>query len=258
MFVPRFAELTAIASCLALCAASGAQAQADPTAAARDLFHEGLELADAQRWEEAAARFERAYELRRSAPIAVNWARALEQSGHWVQASELLARVRRDETADEETRQLAEQRFEDLRARFPHLTIRLSGATAGVSVTLDDQPVDPGLFHVSFPIDPGAHELVATRGDETVARRTFSVSAREEHEEAITVAPSAAVAASSESGASEPASEAVYETWWFWTILGVVVAGAVATSVGLVIALDGQAPAPVEGNGLPPILRVGP
>lgn len=256
---------TSLAMALAaLLCSSAVAAQVDPTAAARDLFREGVALAEAERWEEAASRFERAYELRRSAPIAVNWAHALERMGRWVQASELLARVRRDETLDEATRELAGQRFDALRPRIPRLTVRVSGATAGVTITLDGHPVDPGLFHVAVPIDPGDHELLALRGDEEIARRRFTVVEREQHEEAITIAPSARAAAaaadpSGDGGSSEPvAGEEAWETWWFWTIVGVLVAGAVATTVGLVVGLDGQGPAAVQGNGTPPIIVVGP
>ena len=68
---------------------------AQETALARALFEEGVVAADAQRWDEAAERFERAYGLKATPGIAYNWASALVELGRLVEAGERLRSVAR-------------------------------------------------------------------------------------------------------------------------------------------------------------------
>ena len=82
--------------------AHGQDGGVDRTAAARALFHEGVELADRTRWAEAADRFDRAYQLRPEPIVAFNLATALRRSGRLVRANEVaLTLLRADDTPPE-------------------------------------------------------------------------------------------------------------------------------------------------------------
>ncbi|RLB51648.1 MAG: hypothetical protein DRJ42_16410 [Deltaproteobacteria bacterium] len=43
----------------------------------------------------------------------------------------------------------------------------------------------------------------------------------------------------------------VFETWWFWTIVGVVVVG---TAIGIGVAASGGVEGPVNGDTMPAVL----
>jgi hypothetical protein len=74
---------------LLLGASNGLAEEADP---ARAQFDRGMELYDAEQYEEAAIAFERAYELKPSYKILYNWAQAENESGRYARALEVYQR----------------------------------------------------------------------------------------------------------------------------------------------------------------------
>jgi tetratricopeptide (TPR) repeat protein len=137
---------------------------AERAAAARALFQQGIALADARRWSDAADRFERAYGIRPSPEIAYNHAAALERLGRLVRASEELRFLARDAQTDATVRAAARARLEALLARVPRLTIRLDGPSAGFAVTLDGRLLEPAMIGIELLVDPGSHRIEARRG----------------------------------------------------------------------------------------------
>lgn len=144
------------------------------TAAARALFHQGLDLADQEVWDEAADRFERALALRWAAPIAYNLADALSRVGRLVEATEHLRAILRREDASAEVRAAAEELLGALEPRLGALTVRAEGA-AGAELRLDERPLAPAMLGVPIPVDPGTHVVRALRDGETVERATVEV-----------------------------------------------------------------------------------
>lgn len=152
-------------------AQSDARTEAQRSAAARSLFSEGVELVDEGDWEAAADRFRRALELRPSPVIRYNLGKALTETGKLVEGVELLRQVARNDTAEPDVREAARQDLEAVEPRLAELTIRLQGSEQGVQVRLDGDPVSAATIGVAQPAAPGAHRIVAMRGDAEVASR---------------------------------------------------------------------------------------
>ncbi len=102
-------------------------------------------------------------------------------------------------------------------------TVTVNGKVMGV--TPFDQDVSPGKSTVVIS-KPGfyddMHEV------EVVAGQAYSLKAELK-----------ALPVSEQPVAEGEATTAVYETWWFWTIMGVIVAGSAATAVALTVGQDG-------------------
>jgi hypothetical protein len=137
---------------------------------ARDLFRQGVEIADHAQWPDARDRFERAYQLRRTPVIAFNLATACVHLGLLVEAVERFEEVRRDEATHADARAASEQQLAALRPRLARLTVRVTGARAGATFALDERPLPDALVGVTAPADPGHHVVVASRGGAEVAR----------------------------------------------------------------------------------------
>lgn len=75
---------------------------------ARQAFAEGVEASDAGRWDEAVARFREVMEVRATPQVKYNLAVALEQTGEYVEAEDLLRDVVQAEDIDDRTRDEAE------------------------------------------------------------------------------------------------------------------------------------------------------
>lgn len=159
------------------------QSEPEASALARTLFHEGVELAEAENWAEAADRFRRAQELRPSVIIAFNLSLADSEIGRLVEASEMLQWVLRQESVDETMRADATARLEALSPRFARLTLVVDAPDASaLRVALDGRELLPAALGVAMPVDPGVHTAVVWRGDEEVHREERSLAEGESSE----------------------------------------------------------------------------
>jgi hypothetical protein len=156
------------------CAALGASAvgtplHAEPSAAtasdAREqqrttLYKEGVELAEAERWDEALKRFQAVVAIR-SAPAAL-FARgtAEEKLGKLTTAKRTYAKARDDAgaLADRALAERAASKLGAIEPRIARLTFRLSRANSGAVVSIDGEPIEP--FGEGLEIDPGEHHVV--------------------------------------------------------------------------------------------------
>ena len=225
-----------------------AQDDAARTARARSFFEQGLRFVEQDRWEDAADRFQRAYALRPTSPIAYNLGAVWVRMGRLVEASEMLRHVERDQSAAATLRAQARQQLEQVRGRIGQLTIRVRGETSGADITMDDRALDEAAIGVAGPADPGHHVLAARRGGSEVARAEVDVPEGGAAEVEIEV-PAAEVASASEaaresvttssnggamsSGALEDDDEggSVFGEWWFWGLAVVLIAGGVTAAV---------------------------
>lgn len=224
---------------------------AERQAAARGLFQQGLNNLRAERWSEAADRFERALALKPTPEIAYNLSSALLHLGKLVRASEVLRQAAEDADAPAPVRQAAAARLEQVLPRIGYLTVRLDGPSDGVTVSLDGRPLEAAMLAVPVPVDPTRHSVVAVRGAEPIYEQTLDVGEGERAPLTIVVptappprtdAPRVAavpdptsvrdVAAPSPETA-EPARRypAVFGKVWFWTVVGAVAAGTVTAIV---------------------------
>lgn len=140
------------------------------TAAARALFEEGVACADAGDWACAADRFERAHALRPSPVIAYNLGHALVELGRLVEGTEILGRLMRDEQVPEAVRRDAAHVTAQAEPRIGRLSVHVEGPLEALRVTVDGVELASSLIGTAAPVDPGAHEVEASRGGEVVAR----------------------------------------------------------------------------------------
>lgn len=150
-----------------------AAGEAERAAAARTLFRQGVALADARRFAEAAERFERAYGIRPAPEIAYNHASTLERMGRLVRASEEFRQIAWDKRNPIDLRNAARERLDAVLRRVAHLQIKLDGPANGFVVLLDGRMLEPAMLGLLLVVDPGTHRIEARRGmSEYVSRFT--------------------------------------------------------------------------------------
>lgn len=209
-------------------------------AAARALFEEGLAHIEAERFDEAADRFERAYLLRPSAEIAYNLSSALIRKGRLVRASELLRVVAADDRAAEQVGSAARARLDEILPRLGRLTVHLVGAPSDAVVRLDGAVVDPAMLGVAIPVDPGRHTIAATWGTAPPLEKVVVVEEGGRVEASVPVAVPDARRETARAGRSRV---------WLWTALAAVAAG---TAAAIAVTQGQEEPAPRHGT-----IRVG-
>ncbi|MFO0682517.1 MAG: hypothetical protein U0234_10720 [Sandaracinus sp.] len=241
-----------------------AQDDARASAAARALFQEGVTCADAEDWACAAERFTQAARLRASPVILSNQGVALMHLGRLVEASEAFRTVMRDATASAALHADAERYVAEIEPRLGRLTLALEGPGEGVVVTVDGQD-HTSLVGLPAPCDPGSHEVLARRDGEVLARATVEVTAGATASTTLAIPPRPVVAtvpdpnetvASTSTAPDDTTADLgralapdpaptdshpeIYEEWWLWTIVGVVVVGtAVGVGVGVATSNPG-------------------
>jgi hypothetical protein len=167
--------LAALACAAALLAAAPARAQTiDPAtrSTARKLGQEALKLYDDGEYAAALAKLDTADRLVPTPTLGLYAARCLAKLGRWVEASERYLDVSRmplDRSAPPLMRKAqadAVVEREKLLPTIPQLVIRLEGPRGeGVTVTVDDKPLDLGLIGEKRAVDPGMHRASAKRAD---------------------------------------------------------------------------------------------
>jgi hypothetical protein len=217
-------------------------------ASARELFAEGVEAADQNRWAQAADRFRRARELRDSPVIEYNLASALEHLNALIEASELLRSIAENPTADRELRASAEATLAEIEPRIARVIVHARGRVPGDRITLDDKPLEDAQIDVAVPVDPGVHVASATRADVPLDRQTLELTEGLALEVTLDIPPAPAPApapaprdvALQAAPAVSPVDVAQHETetqanltsrWWFWAGAGAVVATALFATV---------------------------
>lgn len=207
-----------------------ADPEAQKTAIARALFEEGLELADEQRWGEAADRFHRADAVRSSGPIRYNLAGSLARLGRIVEAIEVLHSVEDDVEADEAVVAAARQLRRQLERRLARLLIEVPEEHGDdAHVHLDELELPAEATGVRFPVDPGRHVVVLERDGAEIDRAEVELDPRERGE--VRFAPPATAAAGG----------TLLSQAWFWGAVAMVAAGAAIVTAIVLTADDRSA-----------------
>lgn len=148
---------------------------------ARELAKQGLQAYDAGRYEEAADKLGKAYEVVHVPTLAVNQARALVKLGKLVAASELYLDAQRIpkekswQSTQTDAQRDAEKEREELLPRIPRLTVSIKGAgPTGVDVLIDGSPLPAAMIGSEQLQDPGTHKVQGSHGTELVVE-TISV-----------------------------------------------------------------------------------
>jgi hypothetical protein len=153
-----------------------AQAQpGDASAAAEQLFEQGRELAQQNRWPEACAKFEHSLRYEQALGTQLNLARCYKHIGKLASAWRLFREAIAQATGagDVERRDFARTQADALEPRLPRLTISVpQNPTAGLVVTRDGAQVDAGALGVALYVDPGTHVITASAPGFEVFRQT--------------------------------------------------------------------------------------
>lgn len=141
----------------------------------RELAKESLKDYDEGRYDQAAEKSLRAYQVMRVPTLAVNRARALAKLGRLIAATELYLEATRLERADswqpiqDEAQAAAERERIELLPRIARLRVAVENAdSALVSIAIDETLIPNALLDSEHRIDPGVHTVVGTYGRETL------------------------------------------------------------------------------------------
>jgi len=142
---------------------------------ARELAKQGLQAYDAGRYEEAADKLGKAYEVVHVPTLAVNQARALVKLGKLVAASELYLeaqRIPKDkswQSTQTDAQRDAEKERTELLPRIPRLTVSIKGAgPSDVDVLIDGSALPAAMIGSEELQDPGTHKVQGSHGTELV------------------------------------------------------------------------------------------
>jgi hypothetical protein len=244
-------------------AATNAQEAADLArdASARELFEQGVDLAEHGDWPAAEDRYRRALALRNSPVIAYNLASALCELGKLIEASEMLRRVLADDKTESPLRQAATTLHATIAPRIGRIQIELQGQENDDSVLLDSRVLHSAQLNVEIPVDPGSHQLRLERRGKTLDLQTFTLEPGGRQEIKL-VAPAVAATpldidtdlaesarphARNDAPGAPAQKSGVLTRWWFWT--GVVAVIGVGTLVGVAAASGGgQAQTAYQGS----------
>lgn len=159
----------------ALLVSSAAFSQTAAVSTAREIAKQGLDAYDAGQYDEAAQKLTQAYAVVKVPTLALYTARALVKVNKLVEASEIylqatrLAAAGSDQATQEQAQKDAAKERVQLLSRIPTLVIQIEGATPeDVSVTIDGTDVPQALWSSGQMVNPGAHAVVAKRGEQTV------------------------------------------------------------------------------------------
>jgi hypothetical protein len=164
--------------------ASSAAAEPDEATrtAARALGNSGVEAYQANDFETATDRLEKAYEILRVPTLGLWSGRALVRVGKWVEAAERFAEVAslqvpQGEYAVQKQAQLdAADEFQTLKPKIPMVRVVADGVPLSeVAVDIDAKPVPSSLAAEGRLVNPGQHVIEGLRAGERV-RITLTLS----------------------------------------------------------------------------------
>lgn len=227
------------------------------------LLDQAVEAFDRHDYPRARTLFEQAHALRANARVLRGLGLSALQLRQFTQARQELTAALSD------TRQpLTQAQRESVAALLVWMetdlaTLRLRLKPSNSQITLDGEPA----LATELVLEPGVHQLHVTSEGYEAESRELELGAGEDRTLdiallALTIAPppppiSTAVTAadarpnerrpSTQHDPNPPQSSTVLERWWFWTAVGVLIAGGVVTAV----ALTAKGPEPAyEQHGL--------
>lgn len=214
--------------------APGSAAASRPAAfrEARKVFRQGIALFDAGDYRGAIEAFQRALVLYPSPKIHTRIALAYQWLGEPLKAlehCEIFLRAFPEQpkgAADVALRERTEKVAAELRRKIAYVTVVAEGPP-GLDVRLDGRPLGAVPLRRVIRLMPGAHHVTATAGGHYPFQRDLRLAAGERVVVAVTlvkVTPKVITRVVVTGAAARP--RPFYKQWWFWTAVGIVVAGA--------------------------------
>lgn len=168
--------------------------------AARSLATQGSEAYQAENFEAAYDRFNRAYQLVRVPTVGIWAARSLAKLNRLVEASERYLEIERTELAEgappehQKAKEEARAERQELLARIPNVRVQIEGADpADVFVTLNGKVLQSALVGVNTPVDPGKLNVKGVRGEQIV-EATIEIAERQARDVKLVFKPAEAPA----------------------------------------------------------------
>lgn len=131
-----------------------------------ELYREGQQLAEKNRWQEAVEKFREVVKIRYAPKAAMALAFAEAKLGHLLTARELYRNVVADANAAGQSNEsaLAQEALGQVDAKIPRITLKVQGGQAIDKVTVDGQ--NAPVANSVVELDPGQHKLViSSRGN---------------------------------------------------------------------------------------------
>lgn len=223
---------------VSLLRANAASAQTDVQGAA-GAYTRGVAALHADRYGDAVIEFEASYRLNPIPRVLYNLALAYRGTGRYVRALDAFDRYLREQAAvPSDRREAIVSEMQALRSRVGIVACHVRPANARFHVDGEVRActssvfVDPGerLFEVEAEgYRATSHRVRIAPGSEVDFRVDLVPSDDSVTSGASTVHPARAITADPQTFRRQP----VYARWWFWTAVGVLVAGGVAAGVVL-------------------------
>lgn len=188
------ALLCVLALGLGASGAARAQGAAADVALARDLFREGVELAQQGRWDEARERYRRSLALKRAPLTLYSLGVAQQQTGRFVEAIEnfraFLAEREPDNPATVPYEGPAREAVVALEKRVARLDIAIEPAAAkGLRLEVDGERVPEAALGLPRPVDPGERVIVVAAEGFRPARTTAKLAEGERKKVTLRMEP---------------------------------------------------------------------
>lgn len=251
-----------LAALVLLCQAPAAHAELSPQQRAQAIFREGNRLFDKKDYDNALSMFREAYRIYPNPKIQLNIALTLEAQGKEAGAAGYLERflLTVDEQAYPERVAAVRQKLTGLRQKLARVMITAPDSGRGAAVTLDGDPADPLPLRHALYHAPGTFTISVQKPGFQPVSRTVTVTAGQLRALEVdliplpqvpadpaagdqptppatapagdkAVPPAALPPSSAKTSTDIPADTPVYKRWWFWTVIGVAVAGAATGAV---------------------------
>jgi hypothetical protein len=217
-----------------------AHAQGRDPVAATELFTQGREMLKTGDFDKACPLFAESLRLDPAVGTALNLAECEERRGHlasalrgWQQAINLA------EATQDERGQVAQQRYDTLVARVPHLTIVLApDAPKGTTVLREEVVLGKAALGRPLPLDPGKHVITVRAPDHEDAVLTAILV--EGETKTLTVAPGPAIRPVAPPPKPVELEDGSSQRTLAYVLGGVGAAGILAATVTGVMLLDSR------------------
>lgn len=216
-----------------------AEAEDPAVAEARDRFDRGVTYTSEGNYGAALAEFLRAYDLTGHWAVLYNLGRVSEALGREPDAASYFEQYL-DEGGDmveENRRAEVESALAALRTRLS--VLRIDVDVPGAELLLDGAVIGTAPIRGALYVRPGPHTVTARHPDHGMIRQEVLLAS--EVEEHVVLALVASVGPPGEPQTStQPDNDSVgiAGKWWFWTLIGTVVAGG-AVAAGVLLAEPG-------------------
>lgn len=221
----------------------------ESTQRARELFQQGLQLSDQNRWAEAAQTFDQALALRDAPAIRYNLAASLSRIDRLEEAANHAEAVLHHAETTAELRAQAEQILTEIGGQLSRLEISLEGFETPPRVVLDGTLLNPDQLSRPVWRLPGRHVATAEQNGAEVARVEADTVAGAPQSMTLRLVPREVVTPPADDERERP----LVRDWRLWVGVGAAVA-VTALALGLAFGINPEPEDPLAGNTTPGVL----